>query len=111
MHFMIVEMLKKKLGINAIERDWEIWRNVSYFKIPSTLIIPEGCKRIGMYAFWGCDKLERVEIPKSVKDIGSWAFGGCRNATITLKKLMKDFDYIERGAFLGVRDVKEEVGG
>ena len=35
---LILEMLKKRLGINAIESDWSLCR---YFKIPSTLIISE----------------------------------------------------------------------
>ena len=61
-------MLKKKIGPEAIEKNWPA-SNVclcDYYKIPSTLIIPEGCERIGMCAFWGCKKLREVTIPKNI---------------------------------------------
>ena len=83
-------MLKKKLGIHAIERDWGvIYRPYSYYKLPSTLTIPEGCKKVGGYAFWSCDKLGKVVIPGSVEKIGEFAFWGCDNAEIKLMKLKK----------------------
>lgn len=69
-------MLKKKLGINAIERKKFA---SSYFKIPPTLNIPKGCEKIGLGAFYGCSRLEKVVIPKSVVDIGVSAFEDCKN--------------------------------
>lgn len=36
-------MLKKKLGIEAVERDWQLL--LDYYKIPTTLNITEGCER------------------------------------------------------------------
>ena len=80
-------MLKKKIGPEAIEKNWPA-SNVclcDYYKIPSTLIIPEGCERIGMCAFWGCKKLREVTIPKSVQGIGYNAFWGCYEAKIILE--------------------------
>ena len=72
-------MLKKRLGLEAIETDWYSDVNLTnYFKIPSTLIIPEGCNRIGKCAFWRCEKLREVVIPESVKDIGNTAFNNCK---------------------------------
>lgn len=70
-------MLKKKLGIEAFERDW-YWSKglVNYFKISSTLIIPESVERIGDKAFL-CEKLRKVIIPGNVKSIGKWAFRDC----------------------------------
>lgn len=73
-------MLKKKLGIEGIERRLVRY----YYKIPSTLVIPEGCKRIGSGAFSGCKELEKVEISEGVKSIGTCSFQGCRN----LKKVI-----------------------
>ena len=74
-------MLKKKLGAEAIERVWS-WKGrlsiSNYFKIPSTLIIPEGCEKVGNGAFDCCNKLKKVKISGSVKSIGTLAFGGCR---------------------------------
>lgn len=133
-------MLKKKLGIEAIERNWYweisdpfIGNIIGFFKISSTLIIPEGCKGIGVNAFWSYDKLEKVVISKGVKWIGDCAFAGCRKlrgevvipksvekiggnafnvcekATIILKK-PKKFIFIGVNAFHGVKDVKEETG-
>ena len=103
-----VKMLKKKLGINAIERDWNWTRELTRcFKIPSTLIIPDDCKRIGRAAFYCCERLKKVEIPKSVECYD--AFWGCEDAVIILKKHKKDFKRIGNCALSGVRDVKEEV--
>lgn len=124
-------MLKKKLGIEAIERDW-CWFIIDRFKTPSTLVIPEGCKRIGCHAFsgykelrnvvipesmkliensafCGCYKLEEVIIPKSVEAIGNYAFDRCKEAVIILRKPKSEFRYIGLFSFDGCRDVKEEV--
>lgn len=74
-------MLKKKIGAEAIEKGWpdsNEWLS-DYFKILSTLIIPESCERIGIYAFWCCEKIKVVYIPKNIKSIGRNAFGRCSN--------------------------------
>ena len=107
MLLQVVKMLKKKLGINAIESDWSLHR---YFKISSTLIISEECVRIGWSSFWRCERLKKVIIPESVKRIGFVAFRDCWNATIILKKRREDFEFLASDAFNGCKDVKEEVG-
>lgn len=43
------------------------------------LVIPNGVKSIGNYAFQGCAYLTSVSIPSSVTSIGSVAFEGCNN--------------------------------
>ena len=119
-------MLKKRLGTEAIEREG-LWIK-RYFKISSTLIIPEGVKEIRLYTFSNCEKLEKVLIPKSVKYIrfGSFldcknlreveipesvevieniAFAGCWDAKITLEKPKSKFEYIEENAFLNCKSV------
>ena len=103
----VVKMLKKRLGIEAIESDWSLYR---YFKIPSTLIIPEGCEKITNWAFYDCSWLEKVVISGSVKVIGDCAFNKCKNATIILRKPRRKFKKIAKNTFYSVRDVKEEVG-
>ena len=110
-------MLKKKLGIECIERDdWAFYNIEDYFKISSTLIIPEGCKKIGDWAFEYCDRLEKVIIPESVERIGIKAFWKCRNATVILKKPKREFKEIEEDAFFWCdvwvedKDVKEKTG-
>ena len=74
MLLMVVKMLKKKLGVEAIDREWRYLG--SYFKIPSTLIIPDGVKRIGSYAFWCCRNLKKAVIPGSVELIDDCSFVG-----------------------------------
>ena len=132
---MTVKMLKKKLGIEAIEKNWDFIRAIhvhTYFKVSSTLIIPEACKKIGEYSFYNCerlkeviipgkverigdcafewcDNLKEVVIPESVKKIGGEAFRGCKNATIILKKPNFAFEKGYR-AFWGCEDVEEETG-
>lgn len=77
-------MLKKRLGTEAIERDWRDWELYlcCYFKIPSTLTILESCEKIGDRAFECCQKLRKVTIPESVEKIGDYAFAGCWNAKV-----------------------------
>lgn len=43
------------------------------------LVIPEGVKSIGTYAFDMCKSIERVTIPASVESIGASTFYGCIN--------------------------------
>ena len=76
--FIMINMLKKKLGVEAIERDWArvIYSTKRIFKIPTTLIIPEGCRRIGKSAFWKC-KIKEVVIPEGVVVIEYRAFEDC----------------------------------
>ena len=50
-------------------------------KIEGDLVISEGVKSIGSYAFRGCIGLTSVTIPDSVKSIGSAAFDGCSGLT------------------------------
>lgn len=106
MLFTVLEMLKKRLGIDAIERNWENNCINDYFKLPSTLIIPEGCWWIGYRAFWGCVRLEKVVISKSVKDIGSFAFYGCKNARVFIKNKNTTMGVC---VFADCRDVKEKI--
>ena len=92
-------MLKKKLGTEAIERNWSVRHNclIDYFKIPPTLIIPEGCKRIGESAFYYCQNLEEVEISEGVEVISEWAFHDCVNLRkVIISKTVKK---IERHSF------------
>lgn len=107
MLLIVVKVLKKKLGIEAIEGNW---RKVSYFKIPSTLIIPEGVVRIGECSFWNCFELKKVVIPKSVEYIKGYSFTGCFGTTVVLKKPKSEFKEIILNAFWGCKHVKEEVG-
>lgn len=100
-------MLKKKLGLEVIEKCWLVRY---YFKIPTTLTIPEGCEKISDFAFCGCEKLEKVEIPESVEWIGDWAFFGCTDIDIILRKPESEFKYIGRNALFSYRNVKEETG-
>lgn len=51
----------------------------------SGVVIPEGVKTIGEYAFYSCTTLKNVTLPDSVTSIGTKAFGGCTALTeITL---------------------------
>lgn len=82
---MTLEMLKKRLGLESIERGWYGDCLNNYYKIPTTLNIPDSCEKIGMCAFWGCKKLREVTIPKSVRGIGYNAFWGCYETKIILE--------------------------
>lgn len=124
-------MLYKKLGTEAIERDWEYDGVINYYKIPSTLIIPKSVWKIGERAFDDCEKLKevvipksvvwigykafqwcvnlkKVEIPNSVWKIGAYAFYNCYNAEIILKKPESNF-IIGANAFWSCKIVVDYV--
>lgn len=105
-------MLKKKLGIEAIESDWgyshgNIGYTYSYFKIPSSLIIPENVVEIGFRAFSGCDEIKKVVIPKNVRKIGVDSFYECRN--LKELELAEGVLIIDNWAFAGCSKLKEVV--
>ena len=126
-------MLKKRLGVEAIESSWSFDSICSYYRIPSTLIIPKDCARIGDWAFANCRNLKEVVISEGVKEIGLSAFRGCcrdlvkvvipgsvriildeafcycYEATIILGKPESEFKYIGKDAFFSCNDVKEET--
>lgn len=41
------------------------------------IVIPEGVRSIGDYAFYGCKDLKTVILPESLENIGKGAFGNC----------------------------------
>lgn len=99
-----------------------------YFKIPTSIIIPGNCRRIGPWAFCctglkdvvildGCEKigeaafkdcynLEKVEIPESVVEIRDFAFRGCEK----LKRVVADGLLILKNyAFWGCRGLADLI--
>ena len=93
-------MLKKRLGIEAIERNWGNRKPIpSYFKIPSSLTIPEGCENVGGCAFQDCNVLERLKIPGSVKSIGVWSFLRCYGLKEVVISESRDYVAINYSAF------------
>lgn len=100
-------MLKKRLGIEAIERGWSGHYGISYYKIPSTLIIPEGCERIGDYTFRCCWDIKRVVIPESVESIGEEAFYDCRGLVKVV--ILGSVKRISYGAFWGCVGLKKVI--
>ena len=106
-------MLKKRLGLEAIERDYGYIKKMGvvsdYYKISSSLIIPEGCVRIGVEAFKNCWWLEKVIIPESVEWIECSAFCNCWKATVILEKPESEFKEIGEFAFWGQVSVNEKA--
>ena len=50
-------------------------------ELVTELVIPEGVRSIGRYAFYGSTSLTSVTIPSSVSSIGNYAFYGCENVS------------------------------
>lgn len=105
--FIVLIMLKKRLGVEGIERDWYYNFIFNYFKIPSTLIIPENCRLIGYSAFQNCKRLEKVEIPRFTKTISYCAFLDCSK----LREIVISEGVVEIGdeAFRNCYNLKEVV--
>lgn len=55
------------------------------------------CETIGQAAFYGCNKLQTIEIPNGVKTIGSSALAGC--SSVASIKIPDGIERIEGGVF------------
>ena len=61
-------------------------KNVEGFEIN----IPEGCTKIGAYAFADCNQVKTITIPSTVTEIGKNAFDGCKRlATLVIPDACK----------------------
>ena len=57
----------------------------------TSVVLPEGLKKIRSYAFEGCRNLEQIDMPDSVETIGSYAFCWCSSLEeIELSKGIKE---------------------
>lgn len=61
----------------SVERPEEGWDLMKYCDPIKSIIIEEGVTHVGAYAFFGCWKVESVQIASTVKDFGEGAFHGC----------------------------------
>ena len=72
-------------------------RTAPWGKDVTAVVIKDGVKSIGDYAFYNCKKLKSITIPDSVTRIGDSAFEGCISlTTITLPDSITEIGY---GAF------------
>lgn len=66
--------------------------------------LPKSLKRIGRYAFYNCEKLNRLDFYSGVMEIGGGLFNGCQN----VRNLTVHMDREERS---GLRDFVTELNG
>lgn len=67
--------------------------------------------RIGKYAFYGCEELEKVEIPGSVTDIGEYAFYGCEGLeSVSLPESVRNIGKWAFGRCKGLKNVELPEG-
>ncbi len=69
-----------------------------YANLPGTVALPYGLKTIDPYAFWNCNKIERLIIPSSVTTIGNHVAGACYgmkelDLNIPFSKLPENFQH------------------
>lgn len=77
-------------GITAIagSRTFALGSNIE------SVVLPEGFTTIGYFAFWGCEKLSKINLPESLTVIDASAFLGCTSLThISLPKNLKTIGY------------------
>jgi len=72
-----------------------------------TMLLPEGLKEVGDYAFEGCKALSAVQFPKSLRTIGKEAFANCW--ALTSVSLYDQVRNVGVGAFLSCRSLKTVV--
>ena len=88
-------------------------------ELATDVVIPDGVKSIGNFAFYCCSSLTSVKIPDSVTNIGSYAFGICKNLTsVTIPSSITRFGEepfrwcykLEDVAFGGTKEAWQAVG-
>lgn len=73
-------------------------------KAATDIVLPEGVKAIGMWAFYNCKALTSVKIPNGVTRIGYEAFRDCE-ALATIE-IPASVTCIEEGAFRGCKNLR-----
>ena len=68
--------MKLPAGLKSIQQ--EAFRGSA----AESIVLPDGCTKIGAKAFADCAMLRRVEIPASVAVIAEDAFEGCSNELV-----------------------------
>ena len=64
----------------------------------TSVVLPNGIKRLGAYCFSQCDNLRKVQLPDSLESMAPWCFLECRRLeSIDIPSTLKDFEY---GAFM-----------
>ena len=83
----------------------EAWH--TYKKSIRRVVIGDGVKRIGCYAFYDCDSIESVSIPDSVAAIGDFAFSCCSSMTsVVIPDSVTSFGIAVFETCYGLADVK-----
>lgn len=69
---------------------------------PVEVYLPDTILRIGAYAFWHCDRLEKIVFPKQLKVLGQGVFGECsRLSEVELpQKLVEIGSFFPRTTFV-----------
>ena len=75
------------------------------------VILTEGYRRIGNYAFSACGSLKQVVLPQSLKEIGDYAFAGCSSlGSLTLPLLLEQLgSYALSGTGIKTLDIPNSV--
>ncbi len=63
----------------------------------TSVLIPEGVKKLSASVFLGCAALDSIELPETVETIGRQAFSGC--VSLSRAELPEGLEALEYGAF------------
>ena len=80
-----------------------------------SVVIPESVKEIGDYAFYGCTKLESVQLNGKIEKMGEFAFSGCRklakDGLVIVGDILFDAFGLDRYEIVVPKNIKEIGGG
>ena len=93
---VIIPSTYKGLPVTGID-DYAFQKRLFYDKNITSVIIPEGIKTIGRFAFYNCTLIKTLELPDSLISIGASAFYSCKG--LTEVKFGKGLEIIESNAF------------
>lgn len=108
----VTELDMSRLRITRHTANRQLWHGRTHFEadeLPAlmlfasrlrSVVLPEGLRSIGDFAFNGCAALESVAVPASLESVGEGCFGGCP-ALVTLDLGATRVADIKAGTFRG----------
>ena len=103
--YMVSKGIKKIVVPDGVKRIGE-YAFYDYTSLKS-IELPSSVKCIGEGAFEQCSSLKSIEVPNSVKSIGYWAFEGC--TSLTSIKIPSSVESIGNRAFYSCDSLKHIV--
>ncbi|MBQ9346554.1 MAG: leucine-rich repeat domain-containing protein, partial [Oscillibacter sp.] len=86
---------------------WTPWYSASWYGKPTTVVIDDGVKNVGAYAFCDGDDIQSVTAGADLAAVGDYGFYGC--SSMANAAFISQLDSIGVGAFQNCKTIPEAV--